>query len=74
MDEDRTDAAVALAALTIAENLLAVLMDRGVITREDVEELLLDAASVDSTAAESEVNAAAGDIVRDVMEGLTARH
>lgn len=74
MDEDRTDAAIALAALTIAENLIAVLMDRGVISREDVEELLLDAASVDSAAADTDVNAAAADIVREVMEGLATRH
>ncbi len=74
MDEDRTDAAIALAALTIAENLIAVLMDRGVVSREDVEELLLDAASVDSAAADTDVNAAAADIVREVMEGLATRH
>lgn len=74
MDNHTSDAAMGLAALTIAQNMLAVLMDRGVITREDVEELLLDAAQVDSTAADSEINAAAGDIVREVMEGLTARH
>lgn len=74
MDNNTSDSAVALAALTITENLLAVLLDRGIISREDVEELLLDAANVDSSAADTEINAQAGDLVREVMEGLIMRH
>lgn len=66
MDKHGTDAA-ALAALTICENLIAVLMDREVLTREDVEELLSDAAAIDTGLDE------AGEVIRDIMEGLTAR-
>ena len=74
MNEHTGEAATALAALTICESLIALLMDRNVLTRDDVEDLLSDAAAVDSSAAETEVNAEAADIIRDVMDGLTARH
>jgi len=74
MEDGTSDAAVALAALSICENLIAVLMDRNVLSREDIEEMLADAATVDATAAEAEVTAEAGEIIRDLMDGLTMRH
>jgi hypothetical protein len=72
MDQRASDTAIALAALTICQNLIAVLMDRNLLTREDVEELLSDASQVG--AADSDVNIEAGDVIREVMDGLTARH
>jgi hypothetical protein len=65
MHENTSEAALALAALTICENLIAVLMDRGLLTAVDVEELLADAISV-----ESEASLEAGDVIREVMDGL----
>jgi hypothetical protein len=65
MHENTSEAALALAALTICQNLIAVLMDRGLLTAVDVEELLADAISV-----ESEANLEAGDVIREVMDGL----
>lgn len=65
MHDNTSDTALALAALTICENLLAVLMDRNVLTAEDVEELLDDAVSVDRG-----VSIEAGEVIREVMDGL----
>lgn len=65
MHDNTSDTALALAALTICENLLAVLMDRNVLTAEDVEELLDDAVSV-----ERGVSIEAGEVIREVMDGL----
>lgn len=65
MHDNTSDTALALAALTICENLLAALMDRNVLTAEDVEELLDDAVSVDRG-----VSIEAGEVIREVMDGL----
>lgn len=71
--KDPIGEAAALAALTICENLLAVLLDRNLLSREDVEELLSDAAAVDE-AGDTDTHHQAGDLIRQVMDGLATRH
>lgn len=67
-----SDAARALAALSICENLLAVLMDRELISPEDVEELLDDAANmqVGLGNGDAQVGEEAAEVIRDILDGL----
>lgn len=64
--------AVSMAALAICENLLAVLLDRDLLTLDDVEELLSDAAASQTVDEISEVNEQAAQIIRGVLDGLVA--
>lgn len=70
-----SDTAIGLAALSICENLLAVLMDRNVISHEDVEELLGDASGLQHSIGndESDVNEETAEIIQQVLDGLAAR-
>lgn len=67
-----SDAARALAALSICENLLAVLMDRELISPEDVEELLDDAANMQMGLGngDAQVGEEAAEVIRDILDGL----
>lgn len=67
-----SDTAIGLAALSICENLLAVLMDRKVISHEDVEELLGDAAGLQHLVdnGDAEINEEAAEIIQQVLDGL----
>ncbi len=67
-----SDAALALAALSICENLLVTLIDRELISREDVEELLEDAAEGQSALGNGDFQAGeeAAEIIRDIMDGI----
>lgn len=67
-----SDTAVALAALSICQNILAVLLDRNVITREDIEELLADAAGVQHSLGDGDLalNEEAAEVIQEVMDGL----
>lgn len=72
MADHPREAAIGLAALTITQSLLTVLLDRGVLSREDVEELLADA-TLSETDDESGLAAEAGDLIHDLMETLVPR-
>ncbi len=71
MADHPREAAIGLAALTITQSLLAVLLDRGILSREDLEELLADAASTDMD--DDDVAGEAGELVHDLMEALVPR-
>ena len=71
MADQPREAAVGLAALTITQSLLAVLLDRGILSREDLEELLAEAAATDAD--DGELAGEAGELVHDLMEALVPR-
>ena len=71
MADHPREAAIGLAALPITQSLLAVLLDRGILSREDLEELLADAASTDMD--DDDVAGEAGELVHDLMEALVPR-
>ncbi|MBF0374323.1 MAG: hypothetical protein HQL39_13020 [Alphaproteobacteria bacterium] len=64
--------ATAAAALTICENLLAVLVDREVLTPEDVDELLSDSAGLLADA-EGEGGEEASALVEEIRTALAGR-
>lgn len=64
--------ATAAAALTICENLLAVLVDREVLTPEDVDELLSDSAGLLADA-EGEGGDEAAALVEEIRTALAGR-
>ncbi|MBF0306721.1 MAG: hypothetical protein HQL40_16995 [Alphaproteobacteria bacterium] len=64
--------ATAAAALTICENLLAVLIDREVLTPEDVDELLSDSAGLLADA-EGEGGEEASALVEEIRTALAGR-
>lgn len=74
MQDRASDTAIAMAALSICENMLAVLMDRNLLNRTDVEELLTDAAQVQENSApdseDAQANRQAAALIRQVIDGL----
>lgn len=66
-----SDTALAMAALSICENLLAVMIDRDLLSVEDVAELLEDAAaSQHMTQDGNGTGDQAADLIRQIADGL----
>jgi len=71
-----SDTAAAMAAISICENLLAVLLDRELLSPADVEEMLSEAAesvrAAGSSNGTAEATEEAAQLIVAVMDGLVA--